>query len=552
MKMTFYARDLYHIPEETASLARDLYDNDNVYVTMRDKLDLWYKDSDYASLFTSTQGRPVESPGRLNLIMVMQYAEGLTDQQAAEFVRSRIDWKYALGLAMKDRGFHHSLLSDHRQRLIEGGMEQQLLNDMLKRFQECDLLKERSRQRTDSTQVLASIRELNRLELLGETMRYALNSLAVVVPNWLQAQVSADWFDLYDARFEQYRLPKSKQERQDLAERIGNDGYHLLSAMAQAEDLPWLREIPAVDTLQQVWEQQFVLQQGQAKLRPGGTLPPAAEMINSPYDVEARYSRHRQVEWTGYGVHLTETCEDDKPLLITNVETTPATTPDSEVTDTIHRHLSEKNLLPGEHIVDAGYVDAGELVTSKTEHGIDLLGPVQKDTSWQAKADQGFDLACFVVQWDTETVICPQGKTSSVWCPRKDEYGNTVIEVRFRACDCRQCSDRPKCTRSQARARCLKLRPRAQHIALQQRRRYQKTDEYKERYKKRAGVEGAISQGTRCFDLRRARYVGLAKTHLQHVLAAAAMNLTRAVAWMHGTKRALTRRSPFAALALAA
>jgi transposase len=232
MKMTFYARDLYHIPEETASLARDLYDNDNVYVTMRDKLDLWYKDSDYASLFTSTQGRPVESPGRLNLIMVMQYAEGLMDQQAAEFVRSRIDWKYALGLAMKDRGFHHSLLSDHRQRLIEGGMEQQLLNDMLKRFQECDLLKERSRQRTDSTQVLASIRELNRLELLGETMRYALNSLAVVVPNWLQAQVSADWFDLYDARFEQYRLPKSKQERQDLAERIGNDGYHLLSAMS--------------------------------------------------------------------------------------------------------------------------------------------------------------------------------------------------------------------------------------------------------------------------------------------------------------------------------
>jgi len=547
--MTFYARDLYHIPQETARIARATFGKKNVYMTMRDKLDLWYKDSDYASLFTSSQGRPAESPGRLNLIMVMQYAEGLTDEQAAEFVRSRIDWKYALGLHITDTGFHHSILSDHRQRVIEGGVERQLLDDMLKRFQECDLLKERSRQRTDSTHVLASIRELNRLELIGETVRHALNSLAVVVPDWLRAQVSADWFDLYGPRFEQYRLPKSKQERQDLAERIGNDGYHLLAASEQAKDMPWLQEVPAVDALRQVWEQQFVQQQGQAQLRPGGTLPPAAEMINSPYDVEARYSRHRQIEWTGYRVHLTETCEEDKPLIVTNVETTPATTPDSEVTDTIHRHLDEKNLLPGEHIVDAGYVDADELATGESEYGVDLLGPVSKDTSWQAKADEGFDLACFVVDWDRQVVTCPQGKSSSVWCPRQNEFGTSVIEVRFRARDCRQCSTHPKCTHSQGRARCLKLRPKEQHIALQRRRQYQKTAEFKERYKKRAGVEGAISQGTRCFDLRRARYIGLAKTRLQHVLAVAAMNLTRAVDWMHETKRATTRRTPFVALA---
>lgn len=550
--MTFYARDLYHVPEETVRIARATFRKGNVYMTMRDELDLWYKDSDYASLFTSTQGRPAESPGRLNLILVMQYAEGLTDEQAAESVRSRIDWKYALGLRMTDTGFHHSILSEHRQRLMDGGVEQRLLDDMLKRFQECGLLKERSKQRTDSTHVLASIRELNRLELIGESLRHTLNSLAVVSPDWLRTQVDADWFDLYGPRFEQYRLPKSKQERQDLAERIGNDGYHLLAAVDRAKDLPWLQEVPAVNTLRQVWEQQFVQQQGQAQLRPGGTLPPATEMINSPYDVEARYSRHRRIEWTGYRVHLTEMCEEDKPLIITNVETTPATTPDSEMTDTIHRHLSEKGLLPGEHFVDAGYVDADHLVTSETEHNVDLLGPAQTDSNWQAKAEQGFDLACFVIHWDTETVVCPQGKTNSVWRARKDKYGHPAIEVRFRASDCRQCSVRPRCTRSQGRARYLKLKPKAQHIALQQRRQYQKTNEYKERYKKRAGVEGAISQGTRCFDLRRARYVGLAKTRLQHVLAAAAMNLTRAVDWMHETKRATTRRTPFVALAPAA
>jgi transposase len=549
--MTLHPRDLYRIPEETAHIARTAFPKGNVYMTMRDKLDLWYKDSDYAALFTSSQGRPAESPGRLNLVIVMQYAEGLTDEQAAEAVRARIDWKYALGLEMTDPGFHYSILSDHRQRLIDGGMEQQLLDDMLRRFQECKLLKARGRQRTDSTYVLAAIRELNRLELIGETLRHALNSLAVVAPDWVRAQVGADWFDLYGPRFEQYRLPKGKQERQVLAERIGDDGYHLLSAIDDAKELAWLRGIPAVETLRQVWAQQFRLDQGKARLRKAGDLPPAAEMINSPYDVEARYSRKRQTSWTGYTVHLTETCEQDDPSLITNVETTPATTPDSEVTDTVHEHLSEKGLLPSEHIVDAGYVDAGALVTSRSEYGVDLVGPVQRNTSWQAKAKQGFDLACFAVDWDMEIVTCPQGKTSRLWRRRQDEYGNDLIEVWFDPCDCRACSSRPQCTRSN-KARTLKLRSKEQHIALQEARQYQKTDEFRERYKKRAGVEGTISQGTRCFDLRRARYVGLTKTHLQHVVTAAAINLTRAVAWLEGTRRAQTRHSAFAALALAA
>lgn len=244
-------------------------------MTMRDRLKLWYQDSDFAALFQSHQGRPAESPGRLALVTVMQYAEGLTDEQAAEAVRSRIDWKYALGLALTDTGFHYSILSDFRQRLVAGGAKQQLLNDMLQQFQEQQLLKARGQQRTDSTHVLAAVCALNRLARMGETLCHALNSLAVVVPEWLRRQVSAGWFDRYGPRFEQYRLPKSQSERQTLAQQIGADGFYLLAALYDEAALAWLRDIPAVETLRQVWVQLYWLDDGQVRLREEGNLPPA-------------------------------------------------------------------------------------------------------------------------------------------------------------------------------------------------------------------------------------------------------------------------------------
>jgi len=541
--MTLHARDLFSLPEETARVARAAFPKGNVYMTMRDRLKLWYQDSDFAALFQSHQGRPAESPGRLALVTVMQYAEGLTDEQAAEAVRSRIDWKYALGLALTDTGFHYSILSDFRQRLIAGGAEQQLLNDMLQQFQEQKLLKARGQQRTDSTHVLAAVRALNRLARMGETLRHALNSLAVVAPEWLCRQVSADWFERYGPRFEQYRLPKSQSERQTLAQQIGADGFHLLAALYDEAALAWLRDIPAVETLRQVWVQLYWLDDGQVRLREEGNLPPAERLIISPYDVEARYCRRRQTTWTGYVVHLSERCEEDGPHLITNVETTPATTPDGQMTATIHTHLAEKGLLPREHVVDAD-----ELVNSQSQHAIELLGPVPADTSWQSTANQGFAAACFAVDWESETVTCPQGQVSQRWRLRQDRHGNDVIHVWFARQDCRACPCREPCTRSRDKPRSLKLKPRALYMALQKARAYQETGEFRERYKKRAGVEGSLSQGTRAFGLRRARYIGLAKTRLQHIITAAAINLTRAVAWLNEETRAQTRCSRFAAL----
>ena len=549
--MTLRIRDQIMIPDETARVARAAFPKGNVYMTMGDELGLRYKDSTFADLFTAPQGRPAQSPGMLALITVMQFAEGLSDRQAAEAVRARIDWKYALGLPLEDEGFHFSVLGRFRARVLDGGAEQRLLDDMLRQFREQKLLKERGSQRSDATHVLAAVRKLNRLETVGETLRAALNALAVVAPEWLAAQVTPDWFDRYGSRFEQYRLPQDRAEQEELAATIGRDGYELLLAIG-AEGAPcWLGEVPAVAILWEVWLQQYVIQDGEVTWRSEQDMAPNSQRIESPYDVEARNKTKRSTNWTGYTVHLTETCDKDTPNLITHVETTPASTNEVEMVDVIHRALREKDLLPGEHLVDAGYVDADNLVCSANEYGVDLCGPTQPDPSWQSKDGSAFDIACFVIDWEAQQVICPQGKVSRSWHPRR-ERGLPVIQVRFSTRDCANCEARSQCTHAKTSARVLTFKAKRDYEALQAARQRQKTAAFKERYKRRAGIEGTISKGTRGLGLRRSRYIGLAKTRFQHIIIAAAINLARVIANRMGLSKAQTRRSPFAALAATA
>jgi transposase len=186
--MCLHPRSVDPVPKETARDAKAAFPKGTTYMTMRDELGAIFEDTDFAHLFPS-RGKPAMAPWRLALITIMQFAEGLSDRQAADAVRGRIDWKYALGLELTDPGFDHTVLSEFRTRLVAGQAAQLLLETLLTRVCERGLLKARGRQRTDSTHVLAAIRVLNRLELVGETVRHALNSLAVVAPDWLRAWV---------------------------------------------------------------------------------------------------------------------------------------------------------------------------------------------------------------------------------------------------------------------------------------------------------------------------------------------------------------------------
>jgi len=277
-------------------------------------------------------------------------------------------------------------------------------------------------------------------------------------------------------------------------------------------------------------------------------LPECADLICTPYDPEARYSRKREFTWTGYKVHLTETCEADAPHLITHVETTEATLPDGSVVDTIHADLAQCQLLPDEHLVDTAYVTSANLVSSH-EQQVDLLGPVNLDTSWQAQAGQGFDSSQFQIDWEGHQVQCPNAQTSVLWLDHHDRHGNPVIQVRFSRQACLHCPLRAQCTTSVHGPRLLTLRPQAHYEALQQARQRQTTEAFKATYRVRAGIEGTLSQAVQVSDIRYTRYRGLLKTHFQHLATAAALNLIRSIAWLLETPFAKTRTSRFAALA---
>ena len=547
--MSLHSKSIEPVPEETARIARAAFPKGNVYLRLRDEIGSLYTDEAFADLFPA-HGQPAEAPWRLAVITVLQFAESLSDRQAADAVRARLDWKYLLGLPVEDAGFDASVLCEFRARLLAGGAEHRLLDLLLERFHEHKLLKARGRQRTDSTHVLSAVRALNRLQCVGETMRHALNSVAVAAPEWLRPRIRSEWIERYDHQLDEYRLPKKEAERAALAELIGADGFELLDAIYTPEAPSWLWEVPAVETLRRVWLQQYYAPDaGPIRWRSSADLPPAHLLINSPYDPDARYGAKRDLTWVGYKVHLTETCDPDEPHVVTHVETTPATTHDGQVVEAIHADLARKELLPREHIVDTAYVDSDLLVSSHAEYDVDLLGPVMADTSWQSRQANGFQLAAFTVDWAAHKVMCPEGHTSVKWCPTHDRHGNDVIHIEFATADCRACPSRSQCTRAAKEPREMGLRPQAQQEALWAARQRQTTASFKQEYARRAGVEGTLSQAIHVCDLRRAKYIGLAKTRLQHVITAAALNVVRAGAWLAGVPHVQTRQAPFVILA---
>ena len=546
--MSLHPQLFYVIPTETERVARAAFPKGCAIMRIRDELGMLFADQDFAALFSAV-GQPAYSPSRLLLITIFQFLEGLTDRQAADAVRRAIDWKYALALDLTDPGFDFSLLSEFRDRLLAAELQLAPLNHLLEVCRTRGLIKARGKQRTDATHVLAAIRTLNRLECLGETLAHTLQQLLRDAPAWAHSSIPADWWERYAARFDAFRLPTTQPKQAALAQAIGRDGRHLLAWVQTSTTPPAVQTHAAVALLRQVWIQQFYADADPTaiRLRTVADLPPAARLIGSPYDVDARLSTKRDTTWNGYKVHLTESCEADGPNLITDVQTTLATTPDGQLTRPIQAALDKRQLLPSEQYVDCAYTDAATLIASQATHAIDLVGPVQRDGSWQAQAGAGFALACFAIDWEAKQAVCPQGQTSRVWSASTDTAGQAVIHVQFVRQVCGACPARSACTKAKTGPRTLKLRPQPQYAVLQAARQYQETEEFKQRYRVRAGVEGTLAQGVQAFELRYARYCGMAKTSLQHIFTVLAINLTRLVAWWDARPKAQTRRSRFAA-----
>ncbi|MFF8844381.1 transposase [Streptomyces sp. NPDC015127] len=350
------------------------------------------------------------SPARLALVSVLQYAENLTDRQAAEAVRCRLDWKYCLGLELDDAGFDFSVPSEFRDRLAEGDRADRLLAVMVERLVAAGLVKRRGRVRTDSSRVLAAVRRLNRAELVAETLRVALEELVVHGEDWLASLVTANWADRYGRPVRYDRLPRGGDALIAYVLRVGAEGMHILRAVHDADAPTGLRALPAVEVLRQVWVQQYWIDEdGQLRWRgtkssrdrasrrtkerrntgnasadgrhdPASARVPWSGMeIVTPHDPEARYSQKvtaaGQQDWIGYRDHQTETGDETHPNVIVQVTTRPAPEQDIDALDRIHQGLTRQGFQPAEHVVDSGYISPDSIHHAAEHWGIALFGP---------------------------------------------------------------------------------------------------------------------------------------------------------------------------------
>ena len=532
-------------------------------VAVRDRLGQWLDDEVFAAAF-GVRGRPGWPPSRLAVVTVLQMMEDLGDRQAAEAVRTRLDWQYLLGLGLADAGFDHTVLSEFRGRVAAHQLEEAVLDALLAKLAADGLVRAGGKQRTDSTHVIAAVRALHTAELAGESVRAALEALAAACPDWLAARFClGDWSRRYGARISTWqRTAPGKAERDRLAVRYARDGYALVAACYEESAPPWAREIPAVQVLRTVLIQSFTRAAGEggreviSRREPGDGgdgVPPAHIKISSPYDGDARWGAKKDLHWLGCKLHISETCDDPpacgcpedpaaagrcghdvRPNLVTAVATTPASVTGAEMTMAAVAALAGRGLGPGRQYLDGGYASARAVLDAARQFGVTLVTPLRTDSSRQARAGDGYDRSAFAIGYDARTATCPQGKPSTGWTPVRSE-GHDKIVVRFGITNCRPCPARELCTSATRNGRQLTILTREVHELQAAIRPGQQDQDWQDDYKRRSGIEATISQAVAITGCRRARYRGLRKTHLGHVCSAVALNLRRLDAYWNDT-----------------
>lgn len=534
------------IPDDIATLVRQILPASHPLVLMGDRLSQFISDEAFADLYPA-EGKPALSPALLALVTLLQYWEFLSDRQATHMVIARLDWKYALHLALAYAGFDHSVLCEFRQRLIAHDAQRRVFDQLLLALRQAGLLKGKHMQRTDSLAVLGAVRQLSRLELAMETLRLALVEIEQQDPAWLKAAVPSSWAEQYGAWTQQERLVRSKgeagrAEAEKLLQQAGADGQWLLDKLVAPGTPKGLVGAEPVGILSRVWGQQFETVDGRVKPRARVDVC-GAEEIHTPHDPDVRYGEHGGNGWEGFLLQWTETAAPDQPRIITDVATTSAGVADCQQLDDIQTRLAERDLLPDIHLLDKGYV-TGDNILASAARGVQLVGPVQRDSSPQAQTPGGLTADQFQVDFEQKRAVCPAGQMATIWSDSHNRYGASVVHIRFPVAICRACPLRPKCmptSSSTKHGRSLQLKP--SHVQVQARRLEQTTPAFKELYRHRAGIEASLSNAVRRHGARRARYRGTVKANLQQLFLASAINLKRAAAWLVG-RRPRTERRP--------
>lgn len=507
------------VPSDTAQIGQAILRPDNVYRQIGDRFnELLPQESEFADLYEQT-GRGAIPPLLLALVTVFQMLEKVPDRLAAELVISRIDWKYALHLPLSYAGFHFCDLSAFRQRLLDHKQERRVFEELLVRLRELGLIKPHGKGRTDSTHILGVVERLSQLELVSESIRLALGAMVRVAPEWAEKTLPAVFIESYEQRQSQYGLSQTQVQAKLVA--AGRDGFWLMEQVEQSGP-EVVRELGQVGSLRNVLDQQFTvgLDGPPAEKRPMGRV-----VIESPHEPEVRRAVKRGKFWEGYKAQVTESCDESKPKLIIDLEATDALAPDVPELGNIQARLEADGIRLGEQYVDQGYT-SGRNIAQSQKAGIELVGIPPQDT----QGPDGFRQRDFKIDEEAKQAMCPTGEVSVEWSERSsaEEGEPGGVQVYFERETCRACEYFGRCTKS-SQGRRLELHP--YRKVLEERRIEAKGEEYKQKLKVRAGIEGTISELVRGHGMRFARYRGLGKLRLQCLFTAVAVNLKRLVGW---------------------
>lgn len=513
---------------------------------VRDALGPLFCDEDFAAgrlvgMFPQ-RGQPGLSPALLAMVTVLQFLHHLSDREAVAAVADRISWKYALGLELEATGFDASVLSEFRDRLAGPGRADGLLEVVLDRLKAAGLIRAGQAVRTDSTHVIAVVRALNRVEHAGESLRAALEEIAGIWPQWVVPLLDPGWDLRYGRKVETGRLigrGAGKTTAEKLAAQIGADGQALLARIDADRAAGWMNDLPQVRHLRAFWAMHYRPgPDGTPRLVPTAELPPSASRPQSPYDPQARFSSKNdgEITWVGSKAHLTETCDEDLPHLVIDVHTQAATDPDATATAAISDKLATRDLTPGTHLIDSAYPSAAALAGAAAR-GTTVITPLPR-TGRNARVAT-FGPTDFTIDHAAGTATCPAGAVSI----SSTLEARGLIMFNFSRKDCSPCPLRNQCMNSHVpNARRIRVHPEPLYQARTAAITAGHTADWHLRYRKRAGIEGTISQAVRGPDLRHARYRGLAKTHLQNIACGIAINIQRLGA--HYTTRHPAPRPP--------
>jgi transposase len=518
------------MPEDLARLGAILLPQDSPYRLIGDQLYALYDNAAFVDLYHA-EGKPALPPVDLLFVLALQALEDLGDRAAADAVRLRLDWKYALHLPLSYAGFDFSVLSDFRARLVAHDASARLFDTLLSQLRALGLLKRRGRQRTDSLAVLARIHLLTRIELVAETLRLAIRAVVLSDPTWAKSTMPPAWEELYGQRLVAERL--SEADRTRLQTETGRDGQWLLERLADPSTPAGLASLPEVVLLRTVWAQQYELREQQLVLRDLRGYDGTAQ-IQSPHDPQARWSKKGSGSWVGDKLQVTETDDDEMPHLITDIAITSSVEGDTTALGEIASRQAARDGLPSERYVDQAYVSGGTLAAGAAR-GEDLIGPApSSDPSPQARMTDGLTQDQFLIDLDALRATCPALATAL-----GRAHKNGTIRFEFDRGRCGSCALRPRCCTGKAGRR---LTTSPGHAALALARARQETEAFKTAYRAhRGGVEGCLSALVRGHGIRVNRYIGRAKNQLRALFVGAAVNLRRSARWLAG-KRPQVRR----------